>query len=510
MAEPGGSGDPAAMDAKTDPAVLEGLAAEALSLKAPARALQIIDRRLARPGRKSALAHLLRADALAGLGDRDGARTAILSAFEIDPIDPLVTRRVIAWGTPAEKEDAALCLFEGPSEPGDLTLAATVLLKAGRTAHAYARIDDEVIEGFAFWEGGGPLEIVCRTEEQEATRTIPAETAAPLLPASIASARFRVTRPPMGATHRVLLRAGGKELFTRRVAAPGAAPEPLPTPAVPPVDGVSIILPVYGDADATAACLDSLVRQLDDPAIVEVLVVDDASPDPGVRALALAAPYRHPKIRTAQNKRNLGFASSVNRALRTMRAADVLLLNADTLVPPGFVTRLRAAAHSRPEIGTVTPLSNNGELTSVPLPFRENPLPSLAEVDALNRTAQAANAGKTVELPNGVGFCLYVKRACLEAIGLMSEIFERGYYEDVDWCLRARAKGFVNVCATDVYVGHAGTRSFGPAKRRLVLRNLRLLKARYPEIEKETAAFVRSATAKNRFPPQIMLGKAGC
>jgi GT2 family glycosyltransferase len=492
MAEPGGSGAPAAMDAKADPAVLEGLAAEALSLKDPARALALIDRRLALPGRKSALAHLLRADALAGLGDRAGARTAILSAFEIDPIDPLVTRRVIAWGTPEEKEDAALCLIEGtPAEPGDLTLAATVLLKAGRTAHAYARIDDAVIEGFAFWQGQGPLEIVCRTEDQEATRTIPAETTAPLLAPPVASARFRVKRPPMGATHRVLLRAGGKELFTRRVAAPGAAPEPLPAPAAPPIDGVSIILPVYGDADATAACLDSLVRQLDDPAIVEVLIVDDASPDPGVRALALEAPYRHPKIRAARNKRNLGFASTVNRALRTIRAADVLLLNADTLVPPGFVARLRAAAHSNPKIGTVTPLSNNGELTSVPLPFRENPLPSLTEVDALDRSAQGANAGKTVELPNGVGFCLYVTRACLDAIGLMSEIFERGYYEDVDWCLRARAKGFVNVCATDVYVGHAGTRSFGPAKRRLVLRNLRLLKERYPEIERETAAFVR-------------------
>ena len=106
-----------------------------------------------------------------------------------------------------------------------------------------------------------------------------------------------------------------------------------------------------------------------------------------------------------------------------------------------------------------------------------------------------------VDLPTGVGFCLYVTRACVEAVGPLSETYSRGYYEDVDYCLRAREAGLRNVCATGVYVGHAGSRSFRNEKRRLVARNLRILNERFPDHEPECIAFIkadplRSARAK--------------
>jgi GT2 family glycosyltransferase len=48
------------------------------------------------------------------------------------------------------------------------------------------------------------------------------------------------------------------------------------------------------------------------------------------------------------------------------------------------------------------------------------------------------NTGLAVDVPNGIGFCLYVTRRCLDEVGLLSEAFQRGYLEDVDFCLRAR------------------------------------------------------------------------
>ena len=107
-----------------------------------------------------------------------------------------------------------------------------------------------------------------------------------------------------------------------------------------------------------------------------------------------------------------------------------------------------------------------------------------------------ANGAASVDLPNGVGFCLYITRACLDAVGPLPEIYARGYFEDVEFCLRAREKGFRNVCAVGIYVGHAGARSFGVEKRRLVMRNLKTLEQRFPDNTLEFAAFVHADPLK--------------
>jgi hypothetical protein len=151
---------------------------------------------------------------------------------------------------------------------------------------------------------------------------------------------------------------------------------------------------------------------------------------------------------------------------------------------------MRATAYSAPGIGTVTPFSNNGEYTSFPIPFRENPLPDLAQIIVIDQIASRVNAGRVVDMPNGTAFCMYVTRACLDAIGPLSTNFGRGYYEDVELCLRAARAGFRNVCATDVYVGHAGSKSFGNNKRALVTRNLVALEAAYPHYRAISAAFM--------------------
>jgi hypothetical protein len=113
-----------------------------------------------------------------------------------------------------------------------------------------------------------------------------------------------------------------------------------------------------------------------------------------------------------------------------------------------------------------------------------------------------------------------VTRACLDAVGALSNRYHRGYLEDVDFCLRARERGFRNVCATSVYVGHAGSRSFGKEKRSLVVRNLATIERRFPNYRAECAAFValdplrssrqaieRALPPQNRAPCLIVTGE---
>jgi GT2 family glycosyltransferase len=261
---------------------------------------------------------------------------------------------------------------------------------------------------------------------------------------------------------------------------------------VPP----TVVVPVYGDREATLACFESLLKAIPAPDQAQseswrsfrVLAVDDASPDPMLRAY-LVHLAKEKRIDLLVNPVNLGFVGTVNRALAELREGDVILLNADTVVPPGFAERLAEAAHSAADIGTVTPLSNNGDIFSFPKPGVDNPMPSYEEVIAFDRAAATANAKTVVDAPSGIGFCLYITRHCLDAVGGLSESFERGYLEDVDFCLRARDRGFRSVCAASVYVGHHGSKSFQHEKRGLVLRNLGVLDQRFPCFRNECSAF---------------------
>jgi len=186
----------------------------------------------------------------------------------------------------------------------------------------------------------------------------------------------------------------------------------------------------------------------------------------------------------------VGFVGAVNRGLQEVPSGGVVLLTADTIVPAAFIERLSSAAWSSPDIGTVTPLSNNGEFTSFPIPNRPNVAGNSRDVGNIDDIAARVNAGGIVDIPNGIGFCLYITRSCLDTVGLLSESYYRGYLEDVDFCLRARLHGFRNVCATSVYVGHAGSRSFGKQKRSLVVRNLKVIEQRFPAYRAECADFI--------------------
>ena len=247
-------------------------------------------------------------------------------------------------------------------------------------------------------------------------------------------------------------------------------------------------MPVYEDYAATRACLESLdaARPGFDH---RVLVVDDASPNAGLSAY-LDAAAAGGAFELIRNETNLGFAASVNKALALRERGDALLLNADALLPPGAVDRLSALSRSRPGVGAVTPFSNNGELTSYPLRNEANPMPSAAEIAALDKLAREVNGDALVDIPNGIGFCLYITEACIDAVGALPELYAQGYYEDVEFCLAARERGFRNVAAPGIFVGHAGSKSFAARKRALVARNLQLIEARFPGLRLETAAFV--------------------
>ena len=228
---------------------------------------------------------------------------------------------------------------------------------------------------------------------------------------------------------------------------------------LPEAVSVAVVIPVYRGLDETKRCLDSVLAHRG-RVPVEVLVVDDCSPDAQIRDWLDALAARG-EITLLRNGTNRGFVASVNRGMLEAGSRDVVLLNSDTEVPANWLERLVGHAYSGKQIGSVTPFSNNATICSWPaLPGGD--LPAGVLLAAVDAACQAANRGRQVELPTAVGFCMYIRRDCLDAVGPFDEdAFGRGYGEENDFCMRAQAAGWKHVLACDTFVYHVGETSFG-------------------------------------------------
>jgi hypothetical protein len=138
------------------------------------------------------------------------------------------------------------------------------------------------------------------------------------------------------------------------------------------------------------------------------------------------------------------------------------------------------ARASDPTIGTVTPFSNNAEICSLPRFCADNPWPAMRDTEPMVRALELAAAPTYPDLPTGVGFCFYIRRALLDAIGSFDPVFGLGYGEENDFCLRAAAADFRNVLCEDAFVLHSGSSSFGELRAELSQRNTALLLERHP------------------------------
>ena len=242
-------------------------------------------------------------------------------------------------------------------------------------------------------------------------------------------------------------------------------------------------MPVYGDARSLSACLSALAETAGETRW-RVLLVDDHSPFPEIDAALdrhCDAPWAHLR-RLPENR---GYIGAVNAALAIVPEGDIVLLNSDCVVPAGdWIDRLaaHATADNGTRIGTVTPLASDGQAFGFPQPFHAAPAFLGNRLKRIDAAARKANAGRATRMLTSVGFCTYVTRACLDATGgLSAEGLTAGYGEEVDFCLRAAKAGFRHLAATDCFVTHLGSASFGAAKRALVRRNEAVLERRYPD-----------------------------
>lgn len=257
----------------------------------------------------------------------------------------------------------------------------------------------------------------------------------------------------------------------------------------PPVD---VIVPLYDGTDRVTACVDSLLANTPGNDI-RIVLADDASPDPAIPRLLESFRRRDPRVVVQRREANVGFPENCNMAM-AWSENDVVLVNSDTIVPPGWLDRMRALAATSDRIGSITPLTSNGEICGVPIWLADNSYPEELTVDELDDIAATVGSGDWVEIPTGVGFCLYLTRRGLDAVGFFdSATFGRGYGEENDLCLRLRNNGFLNLLCDTVFVFHAGSGSFGSSTDQRIRQNLERLNHLWPGYEKVIGGFIRES-----------------
>ncbi len=258
--------------------------------------------------------------------------------------------------------------------------------------------------------------------------------------------------------------------------------------------GVTIVLPVYNAFHLLPDVLNRVENHTDVP--WHLIIIEDRSTDPEIRPfLREWAASRKAQVTVIENAENLGFIGSVNKGLSLAlpRGQHVILLNSDAFVPQDWAGRLLAPILRDASVASVTPMSNDAELMSVPEICQRTDL-RVGEGDMLDAYARQFSPVHILpDAPTGVGFCMAMNLAFLRQLPEFDPAFGRGYGEEVDWCQKAQALGGLHICLPGLFVEHRGGESFGSAdKQALLMKNGAILSGRYPEFDREVQDFIRN------------------
>lgn len=215
---------------------------------------------------------------------------------------------------------------------------------------------------------------------------------------------------------------------------------------------ISILIPVYNAPDRVKELFETIKNCDDLELIHEILVGDDCSDNLTKRTIHEFAECFDKCVHVARDK-NLGYLRNVNDLYRKATGDLVILLNSDTLVPKGWLTRIRQCFLSDPNIALANPLSTNASFVAVLPRFGQ----TWRDLDAI----MSENEPSYPTMPSGIGFCMVVRTSAVERNELLNSEYKNGYWEDTELHYYVTSLGRRSVCIDNLLVYHAnGSSSF--------------------------------------------------
>jgi len=241
---------------------------------------------------------------------------------------------------------------------------------------------------------------------------------------------------------------------------------------------ISIIVPVYNEISQTIACLKSIYQQRVS-CTYEVIIADDASPDPFHKILKDI-----PGIRYVRHPQNLHFLLNCNRAAEHARGEYLIFLNNDTLVKPGWMENLLATFREHGNVG----------IAGSKLVYPTGELQEAGGIIWEDASGWNWGKGQNADHPiyNFVRDVDYISGASLmiptelwKEIGGFNEELEKAYYEDADLCFKVREMGYRVVYQPSSVVVHIEGLSSGTdlnaGAKQYQLVNQKIFKERWAE-----------------------------
>lgn len=242
---------------------------------------------------------------------------------------------------------------------------------------------------------------------------------------------------------------------------------------------VDIIIPIFNALEDLRICLKSIYKYTD-LQHNRLILINDQSTDERIKPFL--DEQKSKNVIVIHNSTNRGFSNNINLGMEQSNKNDVILLNSDTVVTSRWLEKIVACAYSDRSIGTVTPLSNNATLCSVPNFCEINSLPDDLSIDDAAQIVEDCSLRKYPRITVANGFCMLIKREVIDLIGYFdAEAFGKGYGEENDFCNRAEQMGYIHVMCDDTYIYHSGTKSFlTKEKEDYINEHNKILQKRYP------------------------------
>ncbi|MBW3632376.1 MAG: glycosyltransferase family 2 protein [Chloroflexi bacterium] len=216
----------------------------------------------------------------------------------------------------------------------------------------------------------------------------------------------------------------------------------------------SVVVLTHDNLAFSRMCLTSVLENTEYPNY-ELIVVDNASSDGTVEDLKLLA-STVPHVEVILNDDNAGFGPGNNQGLASATGDVLVLLNNDTIVPRGWLTRLTRHLEDA-RIGLIGPATNRScNEAQIDIPYQ-----TYGEFQEVARSQGQRHDGERFPIRMPMMFCVAFRRDTYERLGPLDERYEIGMFEDEDYALRAKGEGLEVAWTPEVYVHHAYHASIG-------------------------------------------------
>ena len=244
---------------------------------------------------------------------------------------------------------------------------------------------------------------------------------------------------------------------------------------------ISIVIVNWNTRELLLDCLASLYATVKELRF-EVFLVDNASSDGSVEAVRA----QYPQVNVIQNEKNLGFAAANNKALRVMQGKYALLLNTDTVLTDGAIAKLFTYLENHGEVGMACGQLLNADGS------KQNSIANFPSLLGLlcNETvlrllwprrfpSKRQEYSAPIEVESCIGACLMVRKAAMEAVGLLDERYFF-FMEETDWAFAMLKAGWKSCFVPEARIYHLQGQSAGHNVRARIM----FYRARYQYLRK--------------------------